>query len=37
MESVTAVRYVKSEIWREGLLPGKIYGAAPQKTVKRNA
>lgn len=36
MESVTAVRYVKSAIWREGL-PGKIYRAAPQKTVKRNA
>ncbi len=36
MESVTAVRYVKSAILREGL-PGKIYGAAPQKTAKRNA
>lgn len=36
MESVTAVRYVKSGILWEGL-PGKIYGAAPQKTVKRNA
>ena len=36
MKSVTAVRYVKSAIWREGL-PGKIYGAAPQKNVKRNA
>lgn len=36
MEAVTAVRYVKSAILREGL-PGKIYEAAPQKTVKRNA
>lgn len=36
MESVTTMHYVKSAIWREGL-PGKIYGAAPQKNVKRNA
>jgi len=36
MESVTAVRYVKSAIWREGL-PGRINGAVPQKTLKRNA
>lgn len=36
MESVTAVRYVKSAIWREDL-PGKIYGAVPQKKTKRNA
>ena len=36
MEAVTAVRYVKSAILREGL-PGRIYGAAPQKTIIRNA
>lgn len=36
MEAVTAVHYVNSAVLREGL-PGRIYGAAPQKTVKRNA
>lgn len=36
MESVKAVRCVKSAVLREGL-GARIYGAAPQKTVIRNA
>ncbi len=33
MEAVTAVRYVKSAILREGL-PGRIYETAPQNNRK---